>query len=252
RTRTRLSVRYRPGERSVLSSVLKLWNESRTNRARIADSILSEFVHGDIWWYGLCTPQNRVRGRQSRSRPMLKSINGNAHPSNSEDCRGAGTASCRTPLLRFCRRLARLRHGKELSGLHDPEPERGRNRGPIGHHHACARNRGKPELHIAQLHEILDRVALGNVPRDRRKAHRTDHGHALVAPLRPHPLEPLEGELEVIAHAAVEDRQRALASLGNEGVAAAWDPDQRRGHRVRHSAAVSIGDRNAIRARNGR
>src|SRR5262249_58215775 len=45
RTRTRLSVRYRPGERSVLSSVLKLWNESRTNRARIADSILSEFVH---------------------------------------------------------------------------------------------------------------------------------------------------------------------------------------------------------------
>src|SRR5262249_53976753 len=68
-----------PRERSVLSSVLKLWNESRTNRARIADSILSEFVHGDIWWYGLCTPQNRVRGRQSRSRPMLKSINGDPH-----------------------------------------------------------------------------------------------------------------------------------------------------------------------------
>src|SRR5262249_15465250 len=65
-----------PRERSVLSSVLKLWNESRTNRARIADSTLSEFVHGDIWWHGLSTPQNRVRGRQSRSRPILKSING--------------------------------------------------------------------------------------------------------------------------------------------------------------------------------
>src|SRR5215471_9026549 len=86
--RTRLSVRYRPGERSVLSSVLKLWNESRTNRARIADSILSEFVHGDIWWHGLCIPQNRVRGPQSRSRPMLKSINGDARRRNSQDWRG--------------------------------------------------------------------------------------------------------------------------------------------------------------------
>jgi len=28
--------------------VLKLWNESRTNRARIADSSLVGFVHGDI------------------------------------------------------------------------------------------------------------------------------------------------------------------------------------------------------------
>src|SRR5262249_57594596 len=133
-----------PRERSVLSSVLKLWNDCGPNRARIADSILSEFVHGDIWWYGLCTPQNRVRGRQSRSRPMLKSINGNAHPSNSEDCRGAGTASCRTPLLRFCRRLARLRHGKELSGLHDPQPERGRNRGPIAHPPPSPRTPAQP------------------------------------------------------------------------------------------------------------
>src|SRR5262245_52241619 len=39
---------------------------------------LSEFVHGHIWWHGLGTPQNRVRGRQSRSRPMLKWINGDA------------------------------------------------------------------------------------------------------------------------------------------------------------------------------
>src|SRR5262249_42409954 len=77
-----------PRERSVLSSVLKLWNESRTNRARIADSILSEFVHGDIWWHGLCIPQNRVRGPQSRSRPMLKSINGDARRRNSQDWRG--------------------------------------------------------------------------------------------------------------------------------------------------------------------
>src|SRR6266699_5752289 len=68
--RTRLIRTIPPRERSVLSSVLKLWNESRTNRARIADSTLSEFVHGDIWWHGRCTPQNRVRGQQGRSRPI--------------------------------------------------------------------------------------------------------------------------------------------------------------------------------------
>lgn len=32
----------------VYSAVFKLWNESRTNRARIADSLLVGFVHGDI------------------------------------------------------------------------------------------------------------------------------------------------------------------------------------------------------------
>jgi hypothetical protein len=36
------------GEAPVYSVVLKLWNESRTNRARIADSLLVGFVHGNI------------------------------------------------------------------------------------------------------------------------------------------------------------------------------------------------------------
>jgi hypothetical protein len=44
---------------------LRPWNESRTNRARIADSFLSEFVHGDIWWHRPCLPQNRVKCRQT-------------------------------------------------------------------------------------------------------------------------------------------------------------------------------------------
>jgi hypothetical protein len=44
---------------------LRPWNESRTNRARIADSFLSEFVHGDIWWHRPCAPQNRVKCRQT-------------------------------------------------------------------------------------------------------------------------------------------------------------------------------------------
>jgi len=36
------------GGAPVDSVVLKLWNESRTNRARIADSLLVGFVHGNI------------------------------------------------------------------------------------------------------------------------------------------------------------------------------------------------------------
>ena len=44
---------------------LRPGNESRTNRARIADSFLSEFVHGDIWWHRPCAPQNRVKCRQT-------------------------------------------------------------------------------------------------------------------------------------------------------------------------------------------
>ena len=40
--------RARPPEEPVENAVLKLWNESRTNRARIADSSLVGFVHGDI------------------------------------------------------------------------------------------------------------------------------------------------------------------------------------------------------------
>jgi hypothetical protein len=30
--------------------VIKLWNDRGTNRARIADSLLSKFVHGHISW----------------------------------------------------------------------------------------------------------------------------------------------------------------------------------------------------------
>src|SRR5262249_13195177 len=168
-----------------------------TSLERIAPESLtrspSEFVHGHIWWHALCIPQNRVKGPARPVPPPLKSINGAARRSNSEAGR---TASRRTPLLRFRRRLTRLRHGNELRRLHDPESERGWNRDPIGHHHARARNGGKPEFDVAQLYEIFDRVAFGNVPRDRRKAHRADHGHALIASVRPHPLEPLERELK--------------------------------------------------------
>jgi hypothetical protein len=44
----------------VDNTVLKLWNESRTNRARIADSRLNGFVHGNISWQGRLIPQYRV------------------------------------------------------------------------------------------------------------------------------------------------------------------------------------------------
>ena len=37
---------------------------------------LSEFVHGNIWWAGLCAPQNRVSGQKRREPSMLEWING--------------------------------------------------------------------------------------------------------------------------------------------------------------------------------
>src|SRR5262249_56708311 len=43
-------------------AVLKLWNESRTNRARIADSTAVGFVHCHMWGRDLGGLQNRVTG----------------------------------------------------------------------------------------------------------------------------------------------------------------------------------------------
>src|SRR5262249_36976427 len=39
---------------------------------------LSEFVHGHIWWHGLCAPQNRVKRSKGGSPSMLQWINGEA------------------------------------------------------------------------------------------------------------------------------------------------------------------------------
>ena len=89
--------------------------------------------------------------------------------------------------------------------MQNSEAERGRKRHAEGDQHARIRDGGEPELDVAQLREILDRIAIANVPRDWRKGHRADHGDALVATLRSDPVEALEGELKVVAHAAIED-----------------------------------------------
>src|SRR5258706_8535731 len=155
---------------------------------------LSEFVHGHIWWHGLCAPQNRVSGQKGGG---LRCWNGlTARPGAEFWGMEVGRRLRPAASLGFCRRLARLRHGNELRRLHDPEPDGGWNRNPIGHHHARTGDGGKPELDVAQLHEILDRGALGNVTRDWRKTHCAHHRHALVTSVRPHPLEPLESKLE--------------------------------------------------------
>src|SRR5262249_59085448 len=98
---------------------------------------------------------------------------------------------------------------------------RRRKGGAEGDHHARAPNGSKPDLGVAQLCEILDRVTIANVPGDRREIHSTDHGQSLIAPVRPDSVEPLEDELKVVAHAAVENRERALAGLRDQSVAAA-------------------------------
>src|SRR6185437_13846887 len=47
-------------------TAVKLWNESGTNRARIADRGLYDFVHGDIWRAAPSGLQDRVARRGSR------------------------------------------------------------------------------------------------------------------------------------------------------------------------------------------
>ena len=136
--------------------------------------------------------------------------------------------------------------------MQDAEAERRRKRHAEGDHHARARDRGEPEFDVAQLLEILDRIAIANVPRDWRKEHRAHHGNALIAALRTDPVEALEGELKVVAHAPIEDRQRALARLRTQDVAAAGNPYQSCRHGVGDTAAVSLRHRNAIGARDRR
>src|SRR5262245_19633897 len=183
-----------------------------TSPERIAPESLtrsmSDFVHGHISWRTDLLPPNRVTGlTQSPPRePRLVNASlARRKPVGWRSHREPRRTEARS--LRLGGGLARLRARDELRRLHDAKPDRRGNRNPVRNHDPRAGDRREPQFDVAQLHEVLDRVALGNVSGDRRKAHGTDDRSALIAFIRPHLIEPLEGQLQIVAHAAVEDRK---------------------------------------------
>ena len=61
------------------------------------------------------------------------------------------------------------------------------------------------------------------------------------------PVETLERKLQIVAHAAVEDRKPPIAGLRHEGVAIAGHANDRRCHRIKHAAPVRLLDRDPLR-----
>ena|SRR6266851_8356505 len=85
-------------DRSVAGSVLKLWNETGTNRARIADSQVSEFVHGHISWHQSLPPPDRVAGRVDQRCNALRSVKIAAEArANAVDRRARASGRARAP-----------------------------------------------------------------------------------------------------------------------------------------------------------
>src|SRR5262249_37870121 len=160
------------------------WSRRGTSPERIVPEsltlFLSEFVHGHILYCAPCPPQHPVKPTNrwvAGQKPLLLTPG-------------------RAPSLCAGCRLARLRHRKKLGRLHHAEPNWRRDDHTKSNHHARARDGCEPELDVTQLHEVLDRVAFGNVPRDRRKIDCADDGQTLIASLRGHPIKPLEDELK--------------------------------------------------------
>ena len=142
---------------------------------------LSDFVHGHISWRQSPTtkscnrpdtmPSHEAELECERSAPKTR---GMQVAPGSRAARTAITASSRRP-CRGCGTRDKLRR------LHDTEPDRRWNRGTVRDHDARAGDRREPHFDVAQLHEVLDRGAIGNMPSDRREAHGADHRRALIA-----------------------------------------------------------------------
>ena len=73
---------------------------------------------------------------------------------------------------------------------------------------------------------------------DRLEGHRADHDRPGIAVLGLDLVHALEGELEIEAAAAVEDRQRALARRLGQAVVAARGRNEQRGERIDDAAAM--------------
>ena len=69
------------------------------------------------------------------------------------------------------------------------------------------------DLDIALGGEVFDHGAVRDVARDRREIHRADHDRAMIALLGLDGFHALEIELEVVAHAAVENAGAGAAGV---------------------------------------
>ena len=69
----------------------------------------------------------------------------------------------------------------------------------------------------------------------------------MIALLRPHHFHALEVELEIVAHAAVEDRRAGAADLGAERIDGGRRAQHRARHRIEHAAAMRISDEKPVR-----
>ena len=103
----------------------------------------------------------------------------------------------------------RLRARDELRRLQDrrarpaSEPRPGRGPSP-----ACPRS-GASHISMSRSSaRYLIAAAIGDMAGERSENHRADDDCALIAAFRPDAVEPLEGELQIVTHAAVEHRNR--------------------------------------------
>ena len=69
---------------------------------------------------------------------------------------------------------------------------------------------------IALGGEVFDDGAVGDIARDRREIDRADHDRAMIALLGLDGFHPLEVELEVVPHPAVEDSGAGAAGIRAE------------------------------------
>ncbi len=107
-------------------------------------------------------------------------------------------------------------------------------------------DRHQGHFDIALGGEIFDGGAVGHIAGDRREIDGADDGRPAIALLGLHAFHALVVELEIVAHAAVEDRRAGAAESGVSTFAGAADAHQRAGHRIDHVTAMRIGDRNLL------
>src|SRR5580700_224562 len=195
---------------TTMRRVMGFGLSSRTSLERIAAESVTlrvyDFVHGDMSRHLFEAPPYRV-SRLTGAGPFLQtSVNGTRAPGWQGSLR----------LEVGCGRHRLMRNGDKLGRLQDPKADRRRYRRSVGHHQPGTSDRGKPHLHVALLDQIFDGGTLRDVPGDRHEVDRAHHHGTLVAFFRLDLVQALEDELQVVAHAAVEHRQRPLAGLRHE------------------------------------
>src|SRR5260370_21324368 len=176
---------------TTMRRVMDLGLSSRTSLERItAESVTplrSEFVHGDMSRHPVRAPPYRVLRLTGAGPFRHSSVNGTVKPGLQGSLR----------LEIGCGRQRRPRNRDELVRLQNPHADRRRDRGPVGDHQPRARNRRKPQLHVALGRQVFGGGTGGDGPGDRGKVPRADHDGSLIASFRLDLVQVLEDELQV-------------------------------------------------------